>query len=421
MNYLAVVILVFITADLLLNITADYLNLRDLTDKIPYHFKGIYNTEKYLQSQAYLRVNTRFGWITSGIDLLVLLTFWFAAGFDIVDQWIRAFGFGPILNGLFFIGILLLFKSVISLPLSIYSTFVIEERFGFNRTGLKTFIGDRLKGLGLALLLGVPVLSLVLFFFETAGNSAWWFCWVAVTLFSLCIQFVAPTWIMPIFNKFEPLEDVELKSTILSYAQSIGFPFSNVFVMDGSKRSSKSNAFFAGFGRHKRIVLFDTLITNHTKGELLAVLAHEMGHYRKRHIIKMVIYGILQTGLMFYLLSLAITHPALFDAFFMTENSIYAGFIFFGMLYAPLDFFFGILSGKLSRRHEYEADRFAVSTTGVKQDMIDALKKISVDNLTNLLPHPFYVSLHHSHPPVLDRIRAIESLNTAIPTVERGV
>jgi STE24 endopeptidase len=212
---------------------------------------------------------------------------------------------------------------------------------------------------------------------------------------------------MPLFNKFTPLESGELKSAILSYANSIKFPLENVYVMDGSRRSSKSNAFFTGFGKHKRIALFDTLIKQHTTNELLAVLAHEMGHYKKKHIMLSIILGILQTGLMLFLLSFFISYQGLFDAFYMDYTSVYAGLIFFAMLYSPLDFFIGMLMQMFSRRNETQADRFAVETTGDPQAMADALKKLSAHNLTNLTPHPFYVFLNYSHPPVLQRINDI--------------
>jgi STE24 endopeptidase len=227
---------------------------------------------------------------------------------------------------------------------------------------------------------------------------------MAVTVYMLAVQFIAPTWIMPLFNKFSPLEDGDLRTAILSYAKSIKFPVQNVFVMDGSRRSGKSNAFFTGFGKHKRIALFDTLIKQHTSNELLAVLAHEMGHYKKKHILMSMILGILQTGLMLYLLSLFISYQGLFDAFYMDHISVYGGLIFFAMLYSPLDLFVGMIMQMVSRKNETAADRFASETTGDPGSMVDALKKLSAHNLTNLTPHPFYVFLNYSHPPVLQRI-----------------
>ena len=408
MNTIAFIILFAFFFDFVLNVLADYLNLSRLRDDLPRDFEGVYDPERYRRSQEYLKDNTRFGWVTATFELIVILAFWFGKGFPLLDEWVRAFNYGPIVCGLIYMAALMLFKSILSLPFSIYHTFVIEERFGFNQTTWTTYILDMLKGLLLSVLLGAPLLSAILAFFEYAGTSAWWLCWMAVTLFMLGVQFVAPTWIMPLFNKFTPLEDGELKSAILSYAGSIKFPIENVYVMDGSKRSSKSNAFFTGFGAHRRIVLFDTLIKQHTTGELVAILAHEMGHYKKRHIIQSLILGILQMGFMLYLLSLFISYPGLFEAFYMPQSSVYAGLIFFAMLYSPLDFFIGLFMQRRSRTNETAADRFSVETTQDSQSMVDALKKLSVHNLSNLLPHPFYVFLNYSHPPVLQRIKALQ-------------
>ena len=408
MNTIAFIILFAFFFDFVLNVLADYLNLSRLRDDLPRDFEGVYDPERYRRSQEYLKDNTRFGWVTATFELTVILAFWFGKGFPLLDEWVRAFNYGPIVCGLIYMAALMLFKSILSLPFNIYHTFVIEERFGFNQTTWTTYILDMLKGLLLSVLLGAPLLSAILAFFEYAGTNAWWLCWVAVTLFMLGVQFVAPTWIMPLFNKFTPLEDGELKSAILSYAGSIKFPIENVYVMDGSKRSSKSNAFFTGFGTHRRIVLFDTLIKQHTTGELVAILAHEMGHYKKRHIIQSLILGILQMGFMLYLLSLFISYPGLFEAFYMPQASVYAGLIFFAMLYSPLDFFIGLFMQRRSRTNETAADRFSVETTQDSQSMVDALKKLSVHNLSNLMPHPFYVFLNYSHPPVLQRIKALQ-------------
>ena len=407
MNSIAFIILIALVFELVLNGIADYLNLARLRDDLPRDFEGVYDPGRYRKSQEYLKVNTRFGWITAAFNLTLLLFFWFGKGFPFLDHWVRSFNYGPITCGLIYAAILMLLKGLVSLPFSIYHTFVIEERFGFNQTTWSTFFMDLLKGLGLGILLGAPLLAGILAFFEYTGPNAWWLCWIAVTVYMLGVQFVAPTWIMPLFNKFSPLETGDLRSAIIAYADSIKFPLENVYVMDGSRRSSKSNAFFTGFGSHRRIVLFDTLIKQHTTGELVAVLAHEMGHYKKKHIIQSLILGILQMGLMLYLLSLFISYPGLFEAFYMSQTSVYAGLIFFAMLYSPLDFFFGLFMQRLSRRNETEADRFAVDTTRDPESLADALKKLSVHNLSNLLPHPFYVFLNYSHPPVVQRVKAI--------------
>ena len=408
MNPIALIILSAIIIDLILNGIADYLNLKMLRNELPEAFQGVYDPDRYRKSQLYLKTNTRFGWFSGAFNVSVMLLFWFGKGFPLLDEWVRSFHYGPIITGLIYMGVLILCKALLSLPFSIYSTFVIEERFGFNQTSWSTFVLDLAKGALLAILLGTPLLAGILLFFEYAAANAWWYCWIAVTLYILGVQFIAPTWIMPLFNKYTPLEEGELKSAILTYAGSIKFPLENVYVMDGSRRSSKSNAFFTGFGKHRRIVLFDTLIKQHTTGELLAVLAHEMGHYKKKHILQSMILGILQMGIMLYLLSLFISDQGLFDAFYMPQKSVYAGLIFFGMLYSPLGFFIGIFMQMLSRKNETAADRFSVETTHDPESMAEALKKLSINNLSNLLPHPLYVFLNYSHPPVLQRIQAIQ-------------
>jgi len=410
LNTIAIIILAAIIFDVVINIVADVLNLKMLQAQVPEPFQGVYDADQYRKSQDYLRVNTRFGWITAVINLVAVLLFWFQGGFPAIDNWVRSFGNGPVLTGLIYMGTLSLIYGLLSQPFSIYATFVIEERFGFNKTTWRTYLLDLFKSLVLAILIGTPLLAGILSFFEYTGSYAWIYCWAAMILYMLVVQFVAPTWIMPLFNKFKPIEEGELKSAIMSYAESIQFPLRNVYVMDGSKRSSKSNAFFTGFGRNKRIVLFDTLIQRHTVQELVAVLAHEMGHYKKKHILQGMLLGILQTGIMFYLLSFIISYQGLFNAFYMEHISVYAGLIFFGMLFAPIDFFVGILMQVRSRSNEYQADRFSVETTRDPGSMIHALKKLSVHNLSNLLPHPFYVFLNYSHPPVLQRIETIEKI-----------
>lgn len=410
MNTLAIFILVAFLGNFALHVIADTLNLKNLQNVLPDSFRGWYDETRYKSSQKYLYVNTRFGWVSGFLDMMVFLCVWFGKGFMYLDQWVRSLSHSPVICGLIFIGVLFLGKIVISIPLSIYSTFVIEERFGFNKTTKRVFITDLVKKLILSIILGGILLAAVLGFFEYAGPAAWLYCWGVVVAFMIAMQFVVPAWILPLFNKYTPLADGEIKSAILSYARSINFPLENVFVMDGSKRSAKSNAFFTGFGRHKRVVLYDTLMDNQSAAELLTILAHEMGHYTKRHIFWMMLIGILQSGFMLYLLSLFVRTPSLFAAFYMDHPSVYAGLLFFSMLYAPIDFFMEIVVQIFSRKNEKSADRFAVLTTRDPLSFISALKKLTVHNLSNLTPHPFYVFLNYSHPPVLDRIRSIEAM-----------
>ncbi|MFA6472715.1 MAG: M48 family metallopeptidase [Candidatus Latescibacterota bacterium] len=408
MNIYVIIILLALLLDYFLNLLADILNLRKLSGEIPPDFSDVYDRETYRKSQEYTRAKTRFGIFVSTVSLAALLVFWFFGGFNWLDIFVRSWRLNQIVTGIVYIALLLLIKELFSLPFSAVDTFVIEERFGFNRTKPATFFTDLLKGLALAILLGGPILAVVLVFFEKTGVYAWLYCWVISTIFTLILQFIAPTWIMPLFNKFKPLEEGELKNGILDYAKSVDFPLTGVFVMDGSRRSSKSNAFFTGFGRNKRIALFDTLIAKHSIPELIAILAHEIGHYKKKHVIQGMIISIFHAGFVFFLLSLFLGNQTLFQAFLMAHVSVYAGLIFFGLLYTPVELILSLLLNLLSRHNEYEADRFAVRTIPFPSALITALKNLAAHNLTNLSPHPFHVFLNYSHPPLPERIGAIE-------------
>ncbi len=412
MNIFSYIILSALVIKFLLDNIADALNLKALKHAIPAALAGIYKPDEYQKSQEYTRSKTRFGFITSTFGLLIILIFWFTGGFNFLDQIVRSWGFGAIVNGLIYIGILVIAYELLTLPFSVYATFVIEERFGFNRTTPRIFITDILKGLALTVLLGVPLLAGILALFECAGDYAWLYCWLAVTIYMMVMQFIAPIWIMPLFNKFTPMEPGELKDAIQDYARSVGYKVGNISIMDGSKRSTKANAFFAGFGRTKRIALFDTLISKHTIQELVAVLAHEIGHYKKKHILWGIIIGIAHAGLIFFLLSVLLGSPALYQAFYMEQSSVYAGLLFFGLLYTPVEMVLSIVLQVFSRRNEYEADWFASETTNEPASLVDALKKLATENLSNLTPHPFYVFLNFSHPPLLQRVQAIQRYKT---------
>jgi STE24 endopeptidase len=414
MNVYAVIILATLLLDYTLNLLADLLNLRALRPELPAEFAGVYDADAYRKSQAYTRVQTRFGILTSTCMLAVTLGFWFAGGFQALDVLVRSWHLGLIWTGLAYIGLLMLGKTLLDLPFRVYDTFVIEARFGFNKTTLGTFVTDLLKGLGLAVGLGAPLLAGVLAFFAYAGTHAWLYCWLAMTVVTLGLQWLAPTWLLPLFNTFTPLAQGELKEAILAYARAVNFAVEDVFVIDGSRRSSKSNAFFTGFGKHKRIALFDTLIAGHTVPELVAVLAHEIGHYKKRHILRNTVISIAHMGVMFFLLSVFLSHTGLFQAFYVQQPSVYTGLVFFGMLYAPVELVLSIGMHIVSRKHEYEADRFAVETLAEPAAMAQALKKLSVHNLSNLTPHPFYVFLHYSHPPMLQRVQVIQGAATPL-------
>ncbi|MCP4650816.1 MAG: M48 family metallopeptidase [PVC group bacterium] len=410
MNGYLIVIVGIIIFKYLLNLFVEILNIRHVQTELPKEFEGYYDAEKYSKSQAYLKEKTNFGLFDDSFFTLITVIFIFVGGFNFIDQYVRGFGFGSIVNGLLFTGILMLLSQVVNIPFSAYQTFVIEEKFGFNKTTIKTFILDIIKGLVLGAIIGGIAFAGVLWFFEKTGSGAWLYCWLALTVFQLFLVFIAPVVIMPLFNKFIPLEDGELKKTLEEYARQQDFKMQGVFKMDGSRRSTKSNAFFTGFGKFRRIALFDTLIEKQTTDELVSVLAHEIGHYKKKHIVKSIVISIITTGLMFFILSFFLNNKGLFAAFKMENVSVYASLVFFGFLYAPINMLISIAGSCLSRKHEYEADRFAVATYKKPGSFINALKKLSVDNLSNLTPHPLKVFLEYSHPPVLERIEAIRKL-----------
>lgn len=416
MNVYAQIILATLVVTYLLNLVADVLNLRALSTEAPPELRDVYDAGDYARSQKYTRERTRFGFVTSTFDLAVLLVFWLAGGFQVLDEWVRGLELGSVWTGLAYVGLLALAKGILSLPFAVYSTFVIEERYGFNRTTPRVFVVDTLKHLGLAAALGGPVVAAVLFFFERAGGAAWLWCWLASTVFVLAVQLIFPTWILPLFNKFEPLPEGELRDAISRYASSVGFALAGVFVMDGSRRSTRGNAFFAGIGKNRRIALFDTLIGKVTVKELVAILAHEIGHYKKKHIARHLVLSILHSGVMFFLLSIFLSHAGLFAAFYVEQASVYTGLVFFGLLYAPIELVLQIGLHLRMRRDEFQADRFAAETAETGS-LISALKSLAADNLMNLTPHPFYVFLNDSHPPMKARIAAIRSLDEEDPAL----
>ena len=407
MNTFAIVILVALVGEFLLRVVSGVLNVRAFSPTLPAEFAGVFDDEKYARAQRYTATRTRFGLLRGAFDLAIVLLFWFAGGFAWLDTLARGLGHGPVVTGLLYIGALGLASILLGLPFRAYSTFVIEARYGFNRTTVGTFVADTLKSLVLAALLGGLLLAMILAFFEWAGPLAWLWCWIAATVFMLAVQFIAPTWIMPLFNKFTALESGDLHDAILGYARKADFPLRGLFVVDGSRRSSKANAFFTGFGKNKRIGLFDTLVDEYTVPELVAVVAHEVGHYKKRHIWQRMALSIGHLGAMLWILSLFLGQEGLFAAFYVSEPSVYAGLLFFGLLFTPVELVLSILVNLFSRRNEFEADRFAAETTGSGEPLIAALKKLSADNLSNLTPHPLAVFLDYSHPPVLQRIAAL--------------
>ena len=399
----------FFTLHFLLELGLNALTLRHLSPDLPPEFEGFCPPERYAAMQAYTKDRLRFGRIEKTFDFLLFAFFWLLGGFAFADRHLAHVFSQPILDGWLLAGSLGLASSLLQIPFDLYDTFVLDERHGLNRTNARTFVLDRIKGLFLAVLIGGPLLAALIAFLQWAGTWAWLWAWGFFFVVSLVLQYLAPTWILPLFNRFEPLPEGELRTRIERLAQRADFPLDGIFVMDGSRRSSRSNAFFTGFGRKKRIVLYDTLVEKHTPEEIEAVLAHELGHFKMRHIIKGVLLGQLEAGLMFFLLSQFLHYDPLFAAFGVNTPSIPMGLVLFGLAYAPLQFFLSIAGNALSRHHEREADAFARLLTGDGRPLAMALRKLSMDNLSNLTPPAAVVFLHASHPPVLERIRMLEN------------
>ncbi len=408
MNAYAVVVLAALVAKLLLHTVADTLNVRALERGTPGAVRALYSEEDYERSVRYVRAATPVEVVERALLLAVILAFWFLGGFGWLDAQVRAAVDGEVLRGLLYVGSLVAGYAAVGLPFDLYRTFAVEQRFGFNRTSPATFVSDRLKGLVLVALIGGVLLAGVQFLFLHAGGAAWLWCWAMVVGFSLLTQVIAPVLILPLFNKFNPMPDGTLRNGILDYARSVRFPVENVYVIDGSKRSSRANAYFTGLGRHKRIALFDTMVDQHTVPELVAVLAHEVGHYRRRHVMKGLLLAAAHAGVALFLLSFFLGRPGLYAAFFLSEPSVYAGLVFFTLLYTPIDAVLSMGLNVLSRRNEYEADRFALATAPEPCGLPDALKKLAVVNLANPNPHPFYVFVNYSHPPLGLRLGAID-------------
>ncbi|MFW5777856.1 MAG: M48 family metallopeptidase [Bacteroidota bacterium] len=405
------VIVAIIILDFLFDRFIDYLNSTRWSNVLPQELKGIYDEEKYRKSQNYHRENMKVGLLTSSLSFILILVFLFADGFAWLDNLVRQYTENPILMALLFFGIIGLASDILSTPFDLYDTFVIEEKYGFNRTTPKTYALDKIKGWILAILLGGGILALFVWFYRFAGELFWLYAWIFLTFFSIFMTMFYSTLIVPLFNKQTPLEEGELRDAIEKFAQKAGFKLDNIFVIDGSKRSTKANAYFSGFGSKKRIVLFDTLIKEHTTDELVAVLAHEIGHYKKKHIVKGMFLSTLTTGLMLYLLGLFINRPELSMALGVEQSSFHIGIIAFGLLYSPVSTLLGIGGNWLSRKNEYEADAFAAENFK-PEPLQEALKKLSVNNLSNLRPHPVNVFVNYSHPPLLKRLEHLEKFKT---------
>jgi STE24 endopeptidase len=405
-NTLFIVILIFMLAEFLLDRILHYLNSTYWSDRLPDELRGIYDPEKYKLSQDYARINQRLSALSSTLSFIALLLMLLLGGFAWLDMLVRALSEHPVIMALLYFGTLVLASTLLSLPFSIYDTFVIEERFGFNKTTVRTFILDLIKSIILGAVVGGGILALFVYLYIATGLYFWLFTWAAVSAFMLFMGMFYSNLIVPLFNKQKPLEAGPLRDAIEDFASKTGFKLKNIYVIDGSKRSSKANAYFTGLGAKKRIVLYDTLIMEHSIPEIVAVLAHETGHYRKKHTTTGMLLSVLQTGLMLFILSLFINMPVLSEAIGARQQSFHMGLTAFGLLYAPLSTGLGLVMNYISRRNEYAADRYAAENYDAEA-LAAALKKLSVNNLSNLRPHPAYVFFYYSHPPLLKRLAAL--------------
>lgn len=385
----------------------DYINLKALRKDIPAEIEAFYNKEKYQKSLDYQQEQMRFSFITSAFSFLLSLGMLLFGGFGWVDSLLRPMMSHEITLALAFFGCIMIASDLLTIPFQWYATFVIEEKYGFNKTSIKTFITDKLKGYVLGALIGGAMLSLLIYLVNYIGPDFWIWFGLLAAVFILLVNMFYTSIILPLFNKLTPLPDGELKSAIENFAQKVNFPLDNVFVMDGSKRSAKANAFFSGIGKKKKIVLYDTLINNHTQEELVAVLAHEVGHFKKKHIVWSYLISITQVFFVLFVLSKMVFNENLSLALGGNQQAIHLNLIAFGILFSPISGITGLLMSMLSRKNEFEADAYAKESFDGKA-LSNALKKLSVDSLSNLYPHPVYVFFHYSHPPLLQRLDALK-------------
>ncbi|TSE10996.1 MULTISPECIES: M48 family metallopeptidase [Aquimarina] len=396
---IAIIVIVFLIDSLL-----DILNARHYNNEIPKELLDVYPEEEYEKSIAYKKANYKFKLVSSTVSLIIMLLFFFLDGFAWVDTISRSISNNSIIIGLLFFGIIMIGSDILSTPAVYYKIFVIEEKFGFNKTTIKTFFIDKIKSMIMMIVVGGGLLALIIWFYELTGRSFWIYAWTLVSIFTLAMNMFYAKLIVPIFNKQTPLEPGELRDTIEAYSKKVGFQLKDIFVIDGSKRSTKANAYFSGFGSEKRITLYDTLIKDLNNEEIVAVLAHEVGHYKKRHVIVNLLLSIALTGLTLWFLSLFIANPLLSEALGVATPSFHIGLIAFGILYSPISEITGLIMNVVSRAFEYQADDYAKNTYN-NEALISSLKKLSKNNLSNLTPHPAMVFIHYSHPTLSQRIK----------------
>jgi len=385
----------------------EYLQVAQPLSKVPASLAEYLSEEKLTEAKAYQRANFNFKLVTSSFTFLLTLLCVTQGWFGSIDTWIVAFGYSPLVNSLLFFGLIFVVSDVLSLPFDYYSTFVIEEKFGFNKTSVRTFFSDKLKAYVLSLLVGGGLLLVFLWLIHSMGPHFWWQFWLVAVVFMVLVNVGYTAWILPLFNRLTPLAEGEVRDKLLQYAAKVNFPVKHIFVMDGSKRSAKANAFFSGFGKRKKVVLYDTLLEQHPPEELVAVLAHEIGHYKKKHLKWGMLISVLQVGLLLFLLGQVVFSESMSLALGGNSWSVHLNILGFTMLFAPLSMILGIGMNWLSRRHEFEADHYAKETYGGKP-LAEALKTLSVKTLSTIHPHPWYVFVNYSHPPLLERLERLE-------------
>ena len=406
-NFIFYLILIIPVTGFIIERYLDHLNASMWSDTLPEKLRGICADAEYRKTQLYHRDNERLSLWSSSFNLLIILAMIIFSGFALADDLARSLSNNMIVISLVFFGIIGLASDLINIPFSWYDTFVIERKYGFNTMTLRTFITDHIKSWLLALIVGVPVLGLITWFYYKTGSYFWLYAWGLITVFSVFMNLFYSELIVPLFNKQTALPEGTLRSSIESFASKTGFGLRDIYVIDGSKRSTKANAYFSGFGPKKRIVLYDTLMKDFNEEEITAILAHEIGHYKKKHVLWSLLSSVFLTGLMLFLFSLVVDSPELSGALGAESTSFHLGLIVFGILYSPLSLIIGLLTNYISRRNEFAADRF-VRENHKPEKLSDALKKLSVKNLSNMMPHPVYVFFHYSHPPLLSRLEKLE-------------
>jgi STE24 endopeptidase len=384
-----------------------YLNSKMWSVSLPEKLQGICDEDEYGKIQLYQKDNDKLSFWSSSFNLAIILVMITAGGFAFVDNFVRNVSNNSVLISLLFFGIIGFASDIINIPFSWYDSFVIEKKYGFNTMTFRIFVTDHVKSWFIALLIGVPVLGLITWFYYKTGSKFWLYAWALISIFSVFLNIFYSELIVPLFNKQTSLEKGNLRDLIETFALKTGFKLLDIFVIDGSKRSTKANAYFSGFGPKKRIVLYDTLMKELSDEQIVAVLAHEIGHYKMKHVLHGLISSLFITGIMLFLFSLIVNNPELSKALGAEKHGFHLGLIVFGILYSPLSLLIGLFSNFISRRNEFQADKFVKDN--YKADVLaDALKKLSVKNLSNMMPHPTYVFFHYSHPPLLKRLEKLE-------------